>query len=80
MNDIYLLDYTKTESLNESEFGLRGKKQQRKGESIRVPSRCRMAMNQAVRKHLTPREELGRRKQKSFPLIPHHPHAQTTGK
>lgn len=28
-------------------------------------------MNQAVGKHLTPREKLGRRKQKSFPLIPH---------
>lgn len=70
MNGFYLPGYTKTESLNEGEFGLRGKTTIERCVYQRT-SRNRMAMNQAVRKHLTPREELGRGKQKSFPLIPH---------
>lgn len=69
MNDICLLGYIKTESLNENKFGLR--KKTRKMSLPEYPSRCMRTMNKAVEKHLSPREERGRKKQKSFPLISH---------
>lgn len=69
MNDICLPGYIKTGSLNENKFGLRGKI--RNVSLPEYPSRCMRTMKKAVEKHLTPREELGRKKQKSFPLISH---------